>query len=347
MRQFKKLFFALFGIWLFSGLAIADVKAVIHPYQPGAFRAGINVIFYRRDYTDLSDLNWKLDILLDRLANDHVNALSLAWLLYTDGVWANSLYYGKETPSNEAIALFIKKASERGFAVMLRPLIDEQSIVANGRFEWRGTIRPNNVSAWFLSYTTLLSSYAEIAQTKGAESLVIATELTSMEKYPKKWTEVIAEVRKKFKGSLTYSSNQGISSTMPWQELDFIGVDAFFKLDAPSNATQEQMESAWRKWVGPLKKRANELGKTLVFTEIGSTSQKGAHGRSWVWDHKSGLDLENQRRFYASACSVWKPRLNGMYWWATDIWIPEKPLEDQYFTPMGKPAEQEIAVCYK
>lgn len=340
--------FVLYALVILVLITTFPSRAETNPLQPEKFEAGVNVLFKKSDFADIGELDWKLDTLFDRLQVLRVNAVSLSWLVYTDGVRSNTLYRGLETPPDEALAFFIKKAVGQGFRVIVRPIIDEQSISADGKDEWRGTIRPRNVGEWFESYTVLLLEYAAIADAAGAVSLAIATELTSMEEHINQWRELIAKVRQKFSGKLTYSSNQGISEEMPWDALDFIGVDAFLKLDTPQNATVEDMVRAWQKWVPRLERRASQLDRPLVFTEIGVTSQKKAHRRSWVWDHRSGVDLEDQRRFYASACTVWKPRLAGIYWWAVNanLWVVEDPLTDKGFTPMGKPAEAEILKCY-
>lgn len=338
-RAFAALAFLLLGLPTTSTSA-ANIG-------PNTFQAGVNVLLYQYDCDNLEKLNSSLENLFDRLRTDHVNAVSLSFLIHTEGVASSTVFKGEKTPPDEGISLFIRKAKQRGFSVMVRPIIDEQSITAGGKSEWRGTIRPAHVAAWFESYTALLLEYTRVAQAAGADSLVVATELNSMEVYPTKWRAVIEQVRKEFAGALTYSSNQGISATMPWDALDFVGVDAFFKLDTPADATIEEMTDSWRRWVQVVKVPAAKIGKPLVFTEIGVTSQAGAHRESWLWDHKTGVDLEDQRRYYASACAVWRHRLSGMYWWAVTVSMPADPLSNTDFTPLGKPAEAEIASCYK
>jgi hypothetical protein len=329
---------------------LPQAAKVQNPYQQGGFESGMVVLLYKKDYTDMADLNWKLDLLFDRLISLRINSVSLTWPIYTKGVFSSTLEEGAETPSIEAIRLFIRKASVLGFLITLRPIIDEHSIMAQGKYEWRGTIRPSNVDLWFTSYTSLILEYAKLGEAEGANVFVIATELTSMERYADRWRTLIANIRMVFKGKLTYSSNLGVSVNMPWDALDFIGVDAFFPLDTGSkkDATTADMIEAWQPWVSEMKVRSAAIGKPIVFTEIGSASQSNAHTRPWLWMLGNKLDLENQRRYYEAACSVWKPRLQGIYWWDTTIWMMmDDPLKDKTFLPFGKPAEAEIANCYK
>jgi len=315
-----------------------------------AFSAGMNVIIRRSDYRDLTELDWKLDALLEKLYELNVTAVSINWYIYTENVRSNKLSAGVDTPEIEAIVLFAKKAKDQGFEVMIRPILNERVLMSANKNDWRGTIRPKNVNAWFLSYSKLLLNYADIAQTTQADSLVVATELTSMEKHTDQWRQLVAAIRERYDGQLTYSSNQGVSEEFPWEILDFIGVDAFFKLDTPENdASTEVIILALQREVGRIVQAANNLGKPLVFTEIGSTSQKNAHRRTWIWDHRTPVDLENQRRFYFASCAVWKHQLQGLYWWAvsSNLWLIEKPAEDRGFSPLGKPAENEIKKCFE
>jgi len=78
------------------------------------------------------------------------------------------------------------------------------------------------------------------------------------------------------------------------------------------------------------------------------TSQKNAHKRTRVWDHKTKVDLEDQRRFYFASCTVWRNQLCGMYWWAVsaNLWQITNPENDAGFSPLGKPAEAEIKKCF-
>ncbi len=352
----RHLYLTSLWLWIKSALLAFALMAVFSlpakatstGIQP--FQAGMNIILRNSDFSDLSELDWKVDALLQRLTSININSLSLTWLIYTDGVRSNDLFVGDDTPSLEAITLFVSKAKAAGFTVMLRPLIDEQAITASGKDEWRGTIRPRNVEAWFESYGNLLVSYASLAKSLEADSIVIATELTSMERYPDNWRKLIGKIKEVYAGQLTYSSNQEVSLKIPWDALDFVSVDAFFRLSTPrNNASTEDMIVALERKVKAIAAAAIKIGLPLVFTEIGSTSQKNAHKKTWVWDHKTKVDLEDQRRFYFAACAVSKSRVSGMYWWAVsaNIWQIPHPETDAGFSPFGKPAEAEIKRCFE
>jgi hypothetical protein len=287
--------------------------------------------------------------LFARLDTMNIHSISINWLINTDNIHSNVVTRGPTTPSNEAIILFAQKAITHGFTVGFRPIIDETTIMRQGKNEWRGTIRPRDVSIWFQNYGTLIDEYGAIANANGVQFLVIGTELNSMENYPGEWLKVITSLRKIYTGQLTYSANQLISKTMPWQALDFISVDAFLKLDAPAHASVNQLIDAWQTWVVQITNPAKKLGLPVVFTEIGVASQASGYQQSWLWDHHTKVDLTDQEHFYQASCLVWKNKIAGLYWWVVEanMWMVSDPLQDSSFSPLGKPAEEALTTCFK
>lgn len=316
-------------------------------HTPAGFEAGVSLLLHASDYSDPADLSSKMEALLLRLASLNVNAISLVWPIYTDGVASNDLHSGAETPKDSAIAAAVALLHAHGFSVMLRPIIDEHVFKDEGAGDWRGTIRPADPAVWFKNYGTLILHYASLAQSSGADTFIIGVELNSMEKYTTSWKKLIGEVRKLFAGRLSYSSNQGINGNMPWKLLDFIGIDAFFALQTEATeATAADMQAATAVWVAWMRRKIAAYRLPLVLTEVGSESQTNAHKRPWLWDHGSAVDLEDQRRYYEATCAAWKPAISGMYWWDVTLNQPADPTNDGDFTPLGKPAEAEMASCF-
>jgi hypothetical protein len=348
MRRFALASFAFIAL-LFSiyGIFGEDLtpKAAAH-YHDGDYQAGIDVLLFNTDYNDANDLNWKLDQLFDRLIQDHVNSISLAWPIYTEGVTSTVLKTGEKTPTDTDLLSVLNKAHERGFMMTLHPIIDENVLKDTRHGDWRGNIRPTDPKRWFENYTAIMLRYATLAETGHADAIAVGTELNSMEKYTDSWRDLIGKVRSVFHGKLTYSANAGVAPKMPWDALDFVSINAFFELQSPNDASVEQMINSWQKWIPSIDRRIKEIGKEAVFSEIGAASQPAAHVKSWYWSHGGGIDLEDQRRFYAAVCAVWKNKLRGIYWWDTTIWFLPDPAHDGSFMPLGKPAEAEIASCF-
>ncbi len=340
----------LYTVVVVVGLFLSSISTVASQTTNSGnrpFLAGVNIFFTVHDYESRIDLLRKLVDLDVYLRDLNVNAVSLVWPIYTEGVAGNTVFPGPNTPSNESIYLISNYFTSQGYHVTWRPTIDETSILADGRTEWRGTIRPRNIDRWFSSYTSLLIDYANIASRANVDVFTIAVELTSMHVYPTRWRHVIAAVREVYDGELTYASNRGISTLMPWDALDFISVDAFFDLPVSTDATVEEMVNAFAERRAELTETAARFGLPLVFAEVGTTSQYGSFRRPWVWNHNTVVDQEAQALYYRANCMAWRDVLDGLYWWHLSLVPLADPATDGGFSPQGKLAEDEIKTCFQ
>lgn len=308
--------------------------------RSNAFQAGATVLVFGNDL-GFSD---KTRALLDRLTGLGVNSVGLAFPLFQDSWTANDVRVDPlKTPSPGNIALFVKEAHRRGFTVMLRPILDEQSLLPDAR--WRGAISPSDPHRWFASYDAVLLDYARFASANRVEILDVGTELTSMQPFVAEWQALIAQVRPIYSGQLTYSANWSEPSVPFGSSLDFVGIDAFFPLDAAANESVAQLVTAWQAWLPKVGALARETGKPIVVTELGTTAENASYQHPWLWSQGTGLNLDDQAHYYAAACQALKSRVSGMYWWEFEL-EPRGP-SDPSFVPMNKPAEQQIALCFR
>jgi hypothetical protein len=319
--------------------AVPVVK-VVNPRQgPEDYQAGVAVVVYGND----REFELKTQKLLNHLASLEVNSLGLCFPLYQDDWTSSTIRVDEErTPSEERIRLFIHEAHNRGFTIMLRPILNEQSLMPG---HWRGSIQPQDKEAWFQSYTNIILGYAKLAEEEGVEILSLGTELSSLEKEAN-WLFLIEKVRAVYHGQLTYSSNWRGSYVGFWDRLDFISVDAFFKLDVPQQATVEQLVAAWQPWISQMEQARILFNKPIVLTELGTMSQVGSYQEPWRWEHNTPVDLEAQRLYYTSSCQASLSLVSGIYWWSVSLDLPDNPAEDPGFNPLGKPAESEIRECF-
>lgn len=302
------------------------------------FQAGLSLLVYA--HQPALDAYARL---LDQLVADDVNSLSIAFPVYTDGLRSNAVHAGPDTPADDSLAAMVRQAKARGFTVMLRPLLDEASIVPH----WRGEIQPASAPAWFASYGSMLLGYARLAQDQGADSLGIGSELNSMEPSVDAWRSLVAQVRQTYSGQVTYSVNWGTTfRTGFWSQLDFLSVDAYFPLDhTPEQATVAQMAADWLRWMDVLHRADQPFGKPIVFTEVGVAPKTGAHLKPWNRLAGTGVDLGEQRAYYEATCQAAAGALGGLYWWAAGPSPPgELPPED--YNPLTRPAEAAMQACY-
>ena len=126
----------------------------------------------------------------------------------------------------------------------------------------RGQIKPKKPDIRFDSYDKLILSYAKLAQLTNAKSLNIGTEMNFMQnQYQDRWIQLIEKVRQVYDGELLYSFNfdtvRGIHSIEFVKLLDYIGVDAYFPLNLPDNASTDMLE---KEWEGRFSKWKNHCG---------------------------------------------------------------------------------------
>jgi glycosyl hydrolase family 113 len=128
-----------------------------------------------------------------------------------------------------------------------------------------------------------------------------------------------------------------------------IGVTIFYPLTAPDNASVAQLVNAWQPWAAKISQLHSSLGKPVVLTELGTTSEVGSYRSPYNWQHGGVVSLEAQRCYYAASCQALKPLVAGMYWWVyyTNYFDKIVQAQDPGYQPAGKPAEQQITACYQ
>jgi glycosyl hydrolase family 113 len=307
------------------------------------FQAGVMVLVYGNDPYFTFNIRRKLDY----LATLGVNSVGLVFPIFqTNGRSADVHADPTRTPGAEVIKVFIQEAHQRGFTVMVRPLLDEASLAAGG--DWRGSIRPQPVSAWFAAYGDLMVSYATLADENGAEAFDIGTELNTLESHGSQWLDVIKRIRQSYSGLLTYSSISGTGyPTRFAKALDFLSIDAYYRLDAQPGATTAELEQAWQPGIAQLEQIVTESGMPVVITEVGTASRRGSFRAPSAANAGAPLDLEGQRRYYEAACNVLRGAVRGLYWWNMSPYAPSAPMTDSGFDPTGKPAEAELIQCFR
>lgn len=310
------------------------------------FQSGVTVMVYGNDPKFGSIAGKRLD----RLVDDNVNSISLVFPITQDKWDSNDVKKFEQTLSDENITSFIRLAHERGISVLVRPLLDESSITKDDPDQWRGTLKPNDKTAWFASYTKMLVEYAKLAESEKAEIFSVGFELNSMTGCQNRpfWLELFAQIRSVYSGKLIYSNNWDfVQDTCFWDMLDFVGVDAFYGLEVPVHPTEQQLVDAWAYAVDNIKKAGDKYGKPVIATEIGVRSEEKASQRPWIWDNKTPVDLQTQKLFYSAVCKAVKGAVGGMYFWSTGLYDVDNPATDRSFEFIGKPAEQALLECYE
>lgn len=246
---------------------------------------------------------------------------------------------------------YIKLLQSSGIKVMLKPQI------WIWRGEFTGYLKMETEETWKMleaSYSKFILDYAKLAQETNAEIFSIGTELEQfVANRPEYWKSLIKEIKAVYKGKLTYASNWDEYKRVPfWDEMDYIGVDAYFPLSAMETPSVESVIDGWRWWKGELSTFSKNHGnKKILFTEWGYRSVDFTAKEPWTSDHSvTTVNLEAQTNTTkATFETLWEEDwFAGGFIWKWFIHHSKSGGENNNrFTPQNKPAEAIIKEYYE
>ena len=253
------------------------------------------------------------------------------------------------TPTDAAVVAAITEFHNRGLKVMLKPHVDSEDGA------WRGTFQPSNPTAWFSSFQTFIVHYATLARDNNVEMLCFGTEYTKLSgtTFQSDWAAVIAAIRNAgYTGLLAYAANatfagDEFTSVSFWDQVDVIGLDAYFPLTSKTDPTITQLIAAWssnkngENVVADVQNFANaHPGKPVIFTEIGYRSVAGANTAPYDFTLAGAVDPIEQENCYEAMYEVWSQEnslMKGNLWWSWSVPMPAS--NDTDYTPWTKVAE--------
>lgn len=237
---------------------------------------------------------------------------------------------------------YIEALKSEGIKIMMKP----QIWIWNGEFT--GFLKMKTEDDWKLledSYTTFILEFAQVAQEANAEILCIGTELEYfIDHRPEYWSNLIVEIKKVYKGKLTYAANWDEFKRTPfWKDLDYIGVDAYFPLSDSKTPTLEECKIGWQKHKTLLRRYSETLNKPILFTEFGYRSVDYTAKAPWNYDRAMTIvNFDAQNNAMLSLFEeVWNEDwfAGGFVW----KWFHEHERVggelDSQFTPQNKPVE--------
>lgn len=246
------------------------------------------------------------------------------------------------SPSDEVLARTIKQAKDLGLRVLLFPVVLPWR---PGPDDWRGSLRPANRDAFFENYGQFILRHADMAEALGVDGYSIGSELISLEGKGKfaeadtaGWRRIVRSVRAHFGGRITYSANWDHYNTLRViDELDFVGLTAYYSLTKDPNASVDDMVKAWGPVLEDMENFIKENKRPMVFTEVGYFSIRGTNTDPWNYKMTEPVDLEAQKRCYEAFAKVFgKPTvLAGAYFFD---FYDDGGVNDKSYSPRGKPA---------
>ena len=322
---------------------------------------GISNDLYNNDrkHRGMSVFGWHKasDTEINELVKNNVEWIAVVPFLYqkdekttkinvpdTVGIW---------TQRDSVFIKSIEKVHSKNMHVMLKPHLWMSS-------GWRSNVSQSSKSdwnTWFTSYRNNMLHYAKMANETNVELFCIGTELkSSIKQQPQQWIALIKEIKNIYKGKLTYAANwDGEFEFIDfWNELDYIGIQAYFPLTKVDNPDLETIKKGWDSHITMLEKLSKKHNKPILFTEVGYKSDASTTIKPWEWAKFSGIiynkksDKTQQLAYEALFQRLWsKDWFSGMYIWEWDTRSkPENAEKSLNFSPRFKPAQNTIAKWY-
>lgn len=232
----------------------------------------------------------------------------------------------------------INKARENKLKILIKPHF---WVIDKG---WAGDfdVSGKQKTEWENNYNRFMLYLARISDSLNIEMLCIGTELKHYSiKHPEFFISLINEIKKVYKGKLTYAANwDEFDRVKFWDKLDFISVDAYFPLSDKKTPEIKDLELTWKKVCNDLKKISLKFGKKIIFTEYGYKSINYAADKQWEFENTpvtEDVNLTAQINSYVALYnSVWKvDYFAGGFLWK---WY-NKPISNNYnsdYSPQGK-----------
>jgi Ca2+-binding RTX toxin-like protein len=320
---------------------------------------------------------------MDQIAATGASTLTLVPNFFQTDKFSNSVGLNLGDPNNPwdnesdtfaQVRQSILDAKARGLNVVLKPHLETNNRV------WRAELAPTDPKAWFDSYKAMMVEYAKVAQEAGAAMICVGTEMDSMidpskvcsdgKSYTQKWVEIIEAVRAVYSGKVTYAATYGtVKDVGFWDQVDYIGVDAYIPSSTVNDPTVDQIVDAWTKphfnpWIRDTlhggksvveyyKALSEQYGKKVIFTEVGYKSMDGANKDPGVFGGSGTVDLQEQVDCYTALYKVMENYggqwLAGSFLWS--YYSFENPMEERGvawtdYTTQWKPANGTVTTHY-
>ena len=288
---------------------------------------------------------------------------NIEWLVHVPFGWQESVEHTEIKLSSRSGGTWKKESSIRtitedarahGIRSMMKPHL---WLTKSSDDYWRGTMHfddPSDWKAWSENYRQFILHYAKISAELEIEAFCIGTELHQTAiRHPEYWVDLIREVRSFYKGKITYAANWNKEyEEIPfWQELDFIGIQAYFPLTNKRTPSVRELVKGWRPYVKKMEALSKKYNKKILFTEIGYKSTDDAAIDPWKWVYAvSSLftkhSYKTQVNCYEAFFRVfWEKKwFAGAHFWEWQAGInTAEGKENISFTPQNKPAENVLA----
>ena len=253
----------------------------------------------------------------------------------------------------------LKYIRSKGFKTFVKPHV---WILSPKKDTWRSDVFPKNEEDWQTwqnTYRDFILRFARVAEEAEADMFCIGTEFTKLAiEKPEYWRTLTSDIRAVFSGKLTYAANwyREYEKISFWDELDFIGVQAYFPLAKSDFPDTEQISEGWEKYLSNLASVQKKYDKKVLFTEMGYKSTADTATEPWVWiENLSEDDRSPSQQTQANCYESFFKKVWPNSWFAgVHIWQLRPEYEDENFgdssrdfTPQRKMAQKIITEGFR
>lgn len=286
--------------------------------------------------------------LLDHLASMGVNWISLTpfgRLFSLDSTYIEKDFEAPYEENRKNLKRMVAQAHARGIRVLVIPHLWVES---GG---WRGEIELGSPERWAEyqeAYYDFVTSWAKDAAEAGADAFSIGVECKSWSgRFMPFWSRLIHDVRAVFPGLLTYSANwDEAEDVLFWEQLDFIGINAFYPLHHENGASYPQYVEGAKRAAQNVADLSELHQRPILFVEIGYTTRKDAAVEPWLWpDDMSDVVIDEAEQARAMA-ALFEAFLPHRWFAGSFVWRYYANLDDVSqeaiwgFSPHAKQAAQ-------
>lgn len=287
--------------------------------------------------------------LLDLKANN-VNAISLIpyAFLNTENITISydngKQWWGETTAGIKECA---KLSHAENFKIMLKPHLWINHNSYTGELDFKNE---TEWKKWEAEYEKYILNFARIAQSEKMELFCFGTELKNpIAKRPQYWLQLIKKIRTIYSGKLTYAANWDDFNEVPfWNELDYIGIDAYFPLSKTQTPTVAELKTGWKWHIQNIEKIQKKFNKKVIFTEYGYRNSDYCANEPWSETNTTENNQAQANSYKALFIAVkhksWYQGGFAWKWYADDYYKKRNAID---YTPQNKPALQVIKEQYK
>ena len=256
------------------------------------------------------------------------------------------------SPTEAALRRTFRQARERQLRTMFFPTINLRDEAENEKW-WRGNIEPSDWDLWWRNYTAFNVHLARIAQEERVEWYSLGTEMASTQRFPDRWRALAREVRRAYRGKLTYSVNFDSHDSFTFGDcLDVIGMNTYDPIAKHDAApSPEQVRDAWWWIVNKARTLQARFQRPVMITEVGYPSRAGAHAGPWDFRADRPVDLGLQDLLLSGAFGVLRNWSDGeaVFYYLYGENLNVKPVGgpgDRTYAVWDKPAEATLRAYF-